>query len=84
MSGVTLSTDLSTKLHRTTLCRPNTTTRRLGVHLGRPAQTQLHRCGPHEQTRTDRQAGEAKEKVGKVEEKVEEVIDKAKGVLHPK
>ena len=32
----------------------------------------------------DRQAGEVKEKVGKVEKKVEEAIDKAKGVLHPK
>ena len=32
----------------------------------------------------DRQAGEAKEKVGKVEENVEEIVDKAKDVLHPK
>jgi uncharacterized protein YjbJ (UPF0337 family) len=32
----------------------------------------------------DRQAGEAKEKVGKVEEKVDEGIDKAKDVLHKK
>lgn len=34
--------------------------------------------------RTDRQAGEAKEKVGKVEEEVEDMIDKVKGMIHPK
>ena len=32
----------------------------------------------------DRQAGEVKEKVGKVEEKVEEGIDKMKGVFQKK
>jgi uncharacterized protein YjbJ (UPF0337 family) len=32
----------------------------------------------------DRQAGEVKEKVGKVEERVEEGIDKVKGVFHKK
>lgn len=32
----------------------------------------------------DRQAGEAKEKVGKAEKKVEATIDRVKGVLHPK
>jgi len=32
--------------------------------------------------KADRQAGEVKEKVGKVEEEVEEGIDKVKDVLH--
>jgi len=32
----------------------------------------------------DRQAGEVKEKVGKVEKKVDEGIDKVKDVLHKK
>jgi uncharacterized protein YjbJ (UPF0337 family) len=34
--------------------------------------------------RADRNAGEAKEAIGKVEEKVDEAIDKVKGVIHPK
>ena len=34
--------------------------------------------------KADRQAGEVKEKLGKVEEKVEEDVDKVKGVFHKK
>jgi len=32
----------------------------------------------------DRQAGEVKEKVGKVEDTVDEAVDKVKSVIHPK